>query len=290
MYPDTIQALSKSNNFIYAIGRNSVEYLYDAANATGTPLARQAGAVLQFGTPATTTVVQTEKEVVFVGGAQAGGYTVWVIDGFKPKEVTTPAVTSALINEGASLSNAVAYVIRVAGQKFYILNLTSRTFVYSFDTDMWHEWTSGAGTRFKGYLGTDGPNGTPYVQTSDGNNVLALSEFYFTDDAASASPFTCTIVTSKLDFDIINRKTMSRFSLIGDTPSSASDSASTFSIQWSDDDYNTWSTARSLVLTPDFPSITQLGGFRRRAFKISITPTTLVRLEGIEVDINKGQQ
>lgn len=83
---------------------------------------------------------------------------------------------------------------------------------------------------------------------------------------------------------------MSRFSLIGDIPSESDDTLNTFSVQWSDDDYKTWTTARNLILTYDFPSLTQLGQFRRRAFKISISPTVLVRLEGIEVDINKGQQ
>jgi hypothetical protein len=80
---------------------------------------------------------------------------------------------------------------------------------------------------------------------------------------------------------------MSRFSLIGDVPDDTLvDTA--VSIKWSDDDYKTWSTARTLTFTGDLPAITQLGQFRRRAFRITYSLPHLFRLEAMEMDINKG--
>lgn len=288
MYPDTIVALSRNNNYIYAIGENSVEYLYDAANTTASPLARHDAAVQQFGCAAPATVVQTEKEVIFVGATDNGGHTVWIIDGFKETEIGIPAIKHVLLTEGTSLINANAYSIRVSGQKLYILMLTSRTLVYSFDTKSWSEWASGATstTAFLAGHGHDGPNGTAYVLGNTSGLVYVMSETYFTD---AGTAFRCEIVTPRLDFESNNRKFMSRLSLLGDIPDSTG-TDNDVSIEWSDDDYNTWSTARILSFNYDFPVLRQLGAFRRRAFRFRYSLPHLLRLEGFEVDINKGQQ
>lgn len=288
MYPDTIKALSKNNNYIYAVGSNSVEYMYDVGNSTGTPLARHAAAVQQFGTPAPLSVVQTEKEVILIGSTSNGGYTVWTIDGFKETEIGIPSVKAIFAVEGVALANARAYCIRSAGQKLYIINLSTRTLVYSFDTKMWSEWSSDATTptTFVGQCATDGSEGKPYLLNKTNGVVYTMNELVHTDNGA---PFRCEITTAKEDFDSINRKTMSRFAIIGDSPDYGG-SYNTLSVEWSDDDYNTWSTARNLTFTYDFPCITQLGAFRRRAFRIRYTSPRFLRFEGFEVDINKGSQ
>lgn len=288
MYPDNIVAISKNNNYLYAIGTESIEYFYDVANSTGSPLGRHTSAVQQFGTPAPNTVVKTEKEVVLVGQTGNGGYTVWTIDGFKPKEIGNPAVVAALEVEGTSLTSATAYCIRAAGQKLYVLCLSTRTFVYSFDTEMWHEWASGVNSEsnFVVVLADNGPSGTAYGVGRSGSIVYKFSGEVYTD---SGTFFRCEIVTPKNDFDTLNRKTMSRFALLGNTPGTTS-TQNLFSISWSDDDYQTWTTDRDLTFNYDFPGILQLGNFRRRAFRIRYAGGALLRLEGYEVDINKGSQ
>jgi hypothetical protein len=289
MYPDTIVALSKNNNYIYAVGSNSIEYFYDAGTAApDSPLARHESAVQQFGTVAPATVVQTEKEVILLGQTGNGGHTVWTIDGFKETEIGTPAIRSVLRAEGSALPNAVAYCIRVSGQKLYIVNLTTRTLVYSFDTKMWSFWNSGLdnSAAFIGKYGTDGPNGMAYIYNKTTGDVHTVSEDNHTD---SGTGFTCEIVTPKYDFDTFNVKFASRFSLIGDIPTT-SGTGNVLQVSWTDNDYVTWSTTRDLSFDYDFPCIAQLGRFRRRAFKISYSQPYLLRLEAFEIDINKGNQ
>jgi hypothetical protein len=283
MYPDKIVALSKNNNYLYAVGSSSVEYFYDAANATGSPLARHTSAVQQFGTSSMASVTQTEKEVIFIGETNDGGHTVWTIDGFKEKEIGIPAIKSALLAEGANLVNVYAFALRVSGQKLYCICLTNKTLVYSFDTQMWSEWRTD-GSKFFCSFATDGPDGSAYLLHNTEGEVYTMDENKFTDHEL---PITCQAISARLDFDNINRKFMSRLSMIGDVPDETLvDSAVT--IQWSDDDYKTWSSARTLTFTGDLPAIHQLGQFRRRAFKITYSLPHLFRIEGIEVDINKG--
>jgi hypothetical protein len=287
LFPDRIQALSRNNNYIYAIGNNSVEYLYDNAGTTS-PLSRHDSAVQQFGTISTQSVVQTDTEVIMVGETANGGHTVWTIDGFKGTEIGTPAIRSILRNEGAALLTCTAYCIRAAGHKLYVLCLTNITLVYSFDVKMWFEWTSGVeGTLpFIGVHGSDGPNGTPYVLGRTDGKVYTVSAQYF-DDGGTA--FLCELVTPKYDFDVFNRKFMSRLSLIGDKPDT-SGTNNTVTVSWTDDDYQTWSAERSISFDYEFPSIAQLGHFRRRAFRFRYNKPKLLRLEEFEVDINKGTQ
>lgn len=288
MYPDTIRALSKNNNYIYAIGRGSIEYLYDAAISTGSPLARENSAVQQFGTPAPRSVIQTEKEVILVGETGNGGHTVWAIDGFKEKEISTPAIRDILREEGSNLFDSIGSCVRVSGQKLYILKLFTRTLVYSFDTQMWSEWRSGTNgsANFYGNYLIDGPNGSAYVLLSSGINICTMNEDIYTD---LGNPINCVITTPKYDYGTLNRKTMSRLMLIGETPLPESGS-NLFTVQWTDDDYQTWSAGRSITFDYDFPVITQLGNFRRRAFRIIYDSAALIRLDGLEVDINKGNQ
>jgi hypothetical protein len=286
MYADNISALAKNNNYIYAIGRNSIEYFYDAAIVNASPLQREASAVQQFGTIAPETVVQTEKEVILVGDTGNGGFTVWTIDGFKEKEIGTPVIRSALFAEGANLPNAIGSCVRVASQKLYILVLTSRTFVYSFDTQMWVEWASGT-NNVSNFLGTylcDGPNGQAYCLIDTGVYLGLMSESASTDLGLAIY---CQVTTPKYDFGTFNRKTMSRMALIGDMPDPAG-TGNTFTVEWSDDDYNTWSTARTMSFNYDFPTMFQLGSFRRRAFRITYSSPFLMRLDHLEFDLNKG--
>jgi len=288
MYPDNIVALSKNNNYLYAVGNNSIEYLYDAANATGSPLGRHESAVQQFGTVAPASVVQTDNEVILLGETGNGGHTVWTVSGFKQKEIATATIKGILLVEGAALKTATAHCIRVSAQKLYIVTLTSRTLIYSFTTELWSEWASGAtGTAsFIGSHSSDGPNGAAYILDKSGGLVYSISEETFTDNG---TPFLCEVTTNKYDFETFNRKTMSRLALIGDVPDSTSVD-NTVLVSWTDDDYKTWSTARSLSFNYDYPKITQLGNFRRRAFKFSYSLPHLLRLDGFEVDINKGNQ
>lgn len=289
MYPDNIVCLTKNNNYVVVVGSGSVEFFYDLGNATGSPLQRNESAVQQFGTPAPLTVVQTEKEVMMVGTTQNGGRSVWVIDGFKPEEVSTEAVINSLNDEGDQLSLANAYCIRSSGHKFYVLRLASsgRTWVYDFESKLWSEWSStdGSGNQvvFVGKFACDSNKGFPYMLGNESNAAIyLLDDQTYQDDGRSIKT---QVTTLKLDFDNMNRKDMSRASVYGDWPLSGD---SSLTLEWTDDDYRTWSNPRTIQLSTYLPVTRRLGKFRRRAFRLTHTDNTPMRLEGMEVNINNG--
>lgn len=283
MYPDTIQALAKNNNNVIAIGAQSMEYFYDAGIATGSPLQRQAAAVQQFGTSAPMTVVQTEKEVVLVGNTGNGGHTVWAVDGFKENEIGTTPIRLIINAEGTAITNATAFCIRIAGQKLYYLNLTSRTLVYSFDTKVWHEQNFSLTPKFA----TDNKTAWPLVLCPFGGGLSAIAKFNDEIYQDFSANFDCTVTTIRLDFDSNDRKRCNRLSLIGDAPTTSA----TVPIQmnWYDDDYGTLTSGMSVDMTGSRAIYHRLGMFRRRAFQFVFTQNYPLRLEGMELDLTMGQ-
>lgn len=285
MYPDSIVWLTKQQNYLVAVGTESVEFLYDNANPTGSPLQRNAPAVAQLGCPAPNTVTQTEKEFIMVGQTGTGGRTVWSFDGFTPNEVADAPVREALDLEGTQIINATAFLVQVSGHKWYVLNLilNARTFVYDFDEKMWHEWSSGGiapGTQsiFNWRYSADGENGTPVLQSYNGGTLVNLDPSVYQD---VGNTINCYAITSKVDFDTIERKRIYRLSLIGDAPTSGD---TPILVAWSDDDYNTYTVDRPLQMNGSYPTTTQLGYMRRRAFRFTFQQNLPLRLESFELD------
>lgn len=291
MYPDTIVALTRQNNYILAIGEKSVEYFYDTGVAPGTPLARNSAGLHQMGTPAADSVVQIEEQPIFVGQTETGGRTVWLFNGFDPREIASEPVRRSLDAEGTNISNAKAFAVRVQGHKFYVLNLTSVTWVYDLEMQLWHNWCDYTGaSKFQCDYSTDTGTGRPVMQDRSAGLNYTMTEGVSTDATSSSAStnITSIVITGKLDFNTMNGKFMHRLTIIGDVP--AASSATSCTLSWSDDDYQTWTTPRTIVFDDTMPTITQLGRFRRRAFKLTYSQAYPLRVEGFEVDINTGSQ
>lgn len=290
MYPDFIVALSKNNNYIYAVGTGSVEFFYDAGIATGSPLQRNDSAVLQFGTPAPGSVTQTEKEVIMIGSTQNGGRTIWLIEGFKATEIALEPVKMSLDAEGAAISTCNCYCIRTAGHKFYVLRLeqSKRTWVYDFEEKLWHEWSGYADdgstpALFRGAFCSDSTIGHPFMQDTSNGRIYSMSEDVYQDNGVQ---ILVQMTTEKQDFDNMNRKDYYRFVLFGDWPNNVT--TSNITLDWTDDDYRTYQGNRTINLCQALPVTRRLGKSRRRAFRLTYTDNQPLRLEGFEVDVNIG--
>lgn len=281
MYPDNIVALGRQNNQVVAFSENSTEYFYDAANVNTSPLARNDGGAQQIGCAAANTLVAFEQQMMFVGQSELGGRCVWKIESFKPEKISLEWVDDILDQEAALISNANAFLVRVRGHQFYVLNLTSRTVVYDVDEKMWHEWSSnssGSHVAFKCLFSCD-YYGVALVQHSSNGKIYKLDPYTYQDDGVA---ILVEAVSSLIDLEDNNRKTCHAFTLICDRATS-----STFAtLYYTDNDYQSYSTGRALDLSSR-PFLQSLGMFRRRAFKVTYTDNYPFRVEAIELYINK---
>lgn len=299
MYPDDIVALVRQNNYIVAIGENSMEYFYDSGVSPGTPLARNSAAAHTIGTPAAGSVVATEEQIIFLGQTGVGGKTIWIMDGFQPTEIGIDPVKKQLnaVTASGEIALTKAFCIRTGGHRMYVLMLRNiYTWVYDFDTKMWHQWADFRGdpvqTPFLCGHACDSPLGSPYMLGRT-NGFVYLFQYGVPIDYTGVSTYdniTCTAISAKLDFGNMNQKMMSRFSVVADRPYNIPPPVATCTLYWSDDDYQTWSSGRSVDLTTTMPTLTQLGIFRRRGFKLVYACDSILLIEGFEIDTNMGSQ
>ena len=94
--------------------------------------------------------------------------------------------------------------------------------------------------------------------------------------------FTMRVITDNQYFETYRHKFCARMLILADA------SSGTMNVSWSDDDYITYSTVRTVNMALADPKLTQLGTFKRRAWKLEWTQNYPMRLEKLEVDLNMG--
>lgn len=295
--PDKVYYLHKIQNYLVAIGNQSVEFFYNAGVSTGSPLQvnRSLTQSIGLGYPAFPSY-QYNDAIYFIGynysnNSASSALSLYSI-GINGVKDIAPQNLKIFLNGFSTTPSNRNYYIGVytyadigadilvlttsdaAGNYIYLaLNLSNNTL-----------------TRFS-QLPTNIPWSIRFIapQTTPINIIYADSSgFYYIDDTANQDLASLTIpfhiITDLEDFDTINQKSMNRLTLVGEKPTSTAN----VNVQWTDDDYQNYNTAIAVNMNQELPSITRLGRFRRRALKISGDHSQPFSLDRIEVDINKG--
>lgn len=284
MFPDPIVALARQNNQVVVFGTSSIEFFYDAANASGSPLSRNDSTTIQMGTAAPYCIYQNEKFCAYISQSDSGGRAVWIVEGFQPKKVSDEYIERILDAE-TDMSDCRGFGFRTKGHMFYLINLKTlnRTLVYDTDEKLWHEWSSnsnGSNVVFSCDHMVDNQSGAAYVLHSSNGILYKLDVDNTQDDGTN---ILVSLTTNKYDMDTYNRKFMHGCRIVGDSYSNNS-----IDLQWTDDDYQTWSNVKTISLTDNYPAFQRMGAFRRRAFKLSHAAAQPLRLESLEVVYTEG--
>lgn len=283
-------AVSRYINYLVGFGDDTIEYFYDAANANGSPFNRFDGMVTLIGCAAGDSVALCDQKLLFVARSPGGGRFVGMMEGgFETKRISTQAIDEILDKEKAGISNAYGYHIRKGGKDLYVLTLpttAARTFVADLDENTWYEWTSdtsGTETYFTGVDATD-DDGATYILDEDNGKYYELDPETFQDNTGSAENIEVEILTKKFDMGTLQNKFLWRLGFVGDETASTAD----LTVQWTDDDYATYSTARTLDLVNSQAWLTRCGMFKRRAFRLQFTANLPLRLEALEGNGDTG--
>jgi hypothetical protein len=300
-----ITALTKQQNYILAMKKDSIEYLYNAGNATGSPLARTQQAITQYGCYYSDTVVTVEDDIYFVGSGTGGGYGVWKVNGFKETKVSTEWVDQYL-NERFGLFTAtvlsqhllVGSTVRLDGHSFYVLrersgNTNVPALVYDIGEKFWSLWSSapvgGSTLTFNGVFSTI-RNGKPYFLTNNGKVVT------FSDTSAQGSYNDLTSVyysfynTPITDMDNRYRKRFNRIEVVGDNYSYSNP----VYINYSDDDLIGYPVLSNTSWSIEMRSgpyqgyVNNLGSSRSRLWQIKHTSDAPMKYEAIELFYTQG--
>jgi len=285
MFPDAVVALGRQNNQVVVFGENSTEFFYDAANTSGSPLNRNESTTLQTGCAFPYAIYQNEKTFIFTGQSESGGRAVWQVDGFQPKKVSDEFI-ERIIDAETDTQGVRGFGFRSMGHLFYLVNLPTlqRTLVYDTVEKLWHEWSSnnaGSHTSFMCSYMCDAHTGAAYLLHNTNGTIYRLDPTVYAD---AGTNILVEIITNKYDMDTYKRKFLSNIRPVGDRYTVGN----TIDIRWSDDDYQTWSNVHTLGLSDDFPNMTRLGSFRRRAFDLKHALNYPLRLESLEVTYYEG--
>lgn len=140
---DSGVALAKHQNYIVALKDYTTELFYDAANATGSPLARFSNTAIQIGCAHGRSVAKIDGGLVFISRTKSEGRSVhyFAPESLSPKEIANEDVQRIL--GAATLTTVYSYGIKIDGHPLYVLTLKDDniTLVFDFATGLWSQWT-----------------------------------------------------------------------------------------------------------------------------------------------------
>jgi len=161
----------------------------------------------------------------------------------------------------------------------YVINLptSDKTFVYDLEENMWSEWEyNDSKLPFMSFCDADG---IAIVQHATNGKLYKLDPLVYND--FDSTTITNTIVLAKQDFDTDSYKFFHQFTIIGDA------CTGTDVLRWSDDDYTTWSNAKTLT-AGNRPYFMRSGKARRRAWELTYAHNSARRLESVEITYSVG--
>lgn len=281
MYPDKGVGLARYKDLIVAFGRESIEMFRNVGNPSGSPLQRISEAFIKIGCISSTSICQLEDNIAWVGASDVGTISVYVLEGFRPIRISTPVIDTQLTLRGSTTIYLTS--VKIFGKTYIFVQAGSLTFVYCVEDQMWHEW-SGIQLWHKFAASTySGPVVYSISRTLDTGKVYKLNQTIpvYTDDGIS---YTFLIQTAKLDLQTERRKRVTKLAIVGDSYSTTNP----VSVSWSDDDYQSFTTARQVDMVNNRTYLTNCGMTRKRAFRITNTTTVPIRLERLELEIAEG--
>lgn len=283
--PDQVVRLAKVNNYLIAFGSTSIEYFWDAGNASpDSPMQRN-------DTPVKINTylagfAQNGNTIYYIGVDANGQPDVFMLKDFKIESIGSPTISRYLNTVSNSVSSWYGAIIGFQGHTFYLINAgLNKTWVIDLETKLISRFAYQGYSIFPMLQSTNifnTANTLSYFTLNDGtSNIYRFDETLYQD---YGNNFVCVVTTENNDFGTLNRKTMGRLSILGDRPSSNSG----ITVQWSDNDYQSFSTGTIVNLNQDLPCVKQLGSFRQRIIKLTYSDNFPMRIQDIEVDINKG--
>lgn len=274
-YPDTGIGCIRHRNLIMAFGTESIEF-WQNAGLTPFPLARVASMTQRVGAVSADAIAQISDTTFWAGSSPQGGLSVFQYDGAIGR-ISTPEIDEILVLAGAA--NITLTTIRFYGRSFVLVKAATVALAYCIEEKMWHEWSSSTAPWYKCVGVSKGSTMVNYCIS----NTLASGIVYsmnpsalvYTDAGAS---YTALMQLDNMDLGTANRKFWEELRVICDKQGSSS----LLTLSYSDDDYQTWTTWGTLDMADNFPRATRLGSSRRRAWALSHSADSPMRIRLLE--------
>jgi hypothetical protein len=278
----------KAKNYLCVFGYNSVEYFYDGANVSGSPLSRNDSPFRGIGL--VTGLSTIGDTTYFVGQDSQQNLGVYSLNSFKIERISNEIVDRTLQtiagtnNEKSQVPlNTDGVSISVDGHNFYVLVTTQTTWVYDIDEKFWYEWKNSAGAGLKVEACWQMNNGNAYVGITGQSYISILSPATYQDFGAN---FTTRYTTPNENAGTFHWKNCHRVMLYADQHLATGTSNAT--VSWSDDDWATTASTRNINVLSENSYFKNAGRFRTRSFRVEYSDNYPLRMTALEIDLNVG--
>lgn len=312
-----IQWIANHKNHIAVFGKNSIEFLYNAGNPTASPFSvRQENQIFNVGlfqsntmgaTPTNPRVylvdIDRGERIAFVSHSAAGVLGVHVLDNFRLTKISSITIDKYLNQkfDETVIRHPMLATFSINGRTYLVLTIRSydnsteryKSWVYDLEGGVWTPWTADSticpGGNFdvaaasalaysSGATVQDKPLGSA-VQMSD-SKIYYLNEEGYQDENSSAvaKNITVEVVTPKYRGPE-RTNALAKFQRDLYVFADRYPDPGTIDVSFTDDDYQTYSTAVTLDLSDPDAHLAGLGSFTERAFKLSHTANAPLRLE-----------
>lgn len=173
---------------VYLLGDKTGDVWYNAG-LSPFPLVERPEGFFQTGIAAVYSLTRFAGTIAWLGRTEAGNPAVYMMDGYTPVPISTPAVDWAIqgYDTAVGVEDAIGWSYDRNGHKFYVLTFptSNRTWAYDATTRKWHQ---------RGYWDSDIADFLEYrpvfhahafnrnlVLDSDGFRVYSLSDTTYTD-------------------------------------------------------------------------------------------------------------
>ena len=309
--PDGGQYLGKHHDNIVVYGSKTIEFFYDSANTTGSPLSRRQDISFQIGCNSGESLWEEGDRSFFIGNNFSGALGVYTIENFGIRKVSNPTIDSFL-TQAIMKSNyfATGSGVTAQGHTYYLLNLYLTpsditpyiTLAYDDTTGLWGEWETtvngltkfplmdwsirtgvlpryGEGIMFNGDMITLNDDLNPQDTLLESTYVTTgyVQTGYILTAGETGTPISLSVRTGQFDGGSNVKKTMPAIKHVSDTTPNSQD----LTIKWAKENNSTFSSGVTIDTSKN-QKVTRVGSFRRINFDINYAGTDPIRIEALE--------
>lgn len=278
--PDDGVYLTKQLVYVVALKQWTIEYFFDAGNASGSPLQSVQGMKVAYGCAHEDSVQKINDILFFLSIDQTNSLQVSTLDKGAHAIISTPAIDRLLAN--IPTTTIYSWQLKIAGHSFYIITFKEGdlTLAYDLTQDLWYQWTDANGNYFPIVASAYNNDKQHILQHESDGRLYYINTTSFKD---IDSPIVVEIITPSFDANTTRRKQLNTLTVIGDQVD-----GSYLQIRRTDDDYESWSNWRIVDLSIKKPKLTNCGTFIKRAYHIRHTSDTPFRIRSLEVQYDVG--
>jgi hypothetical protein len=283
LYPDKGIGCIRWRQYIVGFGSETMEFFYNAGNATGSPLTRIPNMAQRIGAVHADAITTISDTVFFCGSTSQGGLAIYSFDG-QVARISPPEIDTVLLLAGAG--NIKLTSLLDLGLHFIIVKAGTSQYAYLIEEKFWFIWQTHLGyVRFAG-LSTGSAQvvyGVSELVTTGKVYVINPASRTFQDDGQA---FTARAQMNAVDPGRGEFVSYEELEVVADVEASSS----VLHVTHTDDDYITYSNPRTVNLSTSTPKITRLGGTKTpRAFATTHSDNMPMRLKEIRVRVNVGK-